>query len=218
MMGLYILLMLSVVVVFSDQWFAEADQRRARYLRHYALPKTALYGLQQYYPQLSSEQLAQVEHGLLCFFSYQQASHDQALVPPSVAVAALWAVFAQDTSVYRQFCLRAFGKVYPPVAAAAMGEDKQQSQALSLTWALSCRDEVINPRTPSSLPLLFGLDAALEIRDGLRYRLDSTGLYAEGQRIAADNLIRDGEKNAVFCHNIAMLQADYDLNDYFDPQ
>ena len=39
-------------------------------------------------------------------------------------------------------------------------------------WWHACRDENINPRAPTRLPLLFALDAKLDIPNGFRYAPD----------------------------------------------
>lgn len=214
----FVMLMLVVIVAYVYRWFAEAGQRRAAYLRLYHLPASTLDRFQHVYPDLTPAQVTQVEQGLQRFFVYYQKSGYQPIVPPSRVVAELWQAFTQDQRPYAQFCRRAFGHVLPPHHAIAFGTDPEQNRGLSLIWMLSCRYELINPRTPATLPMLFALDATLGIADGLLYRLDSTGLYSAGLRIGADPAPMNGEKNEILCHSIATLEADYDLNNYFDPQ
>jgi hypothetical protein len=47
-------------------------------------------------------------------------------------------------------------------------------------WWHACREEDIDPRRPSRLPLLFAVDAKLGIADGFRYVPDCAALRRGG--------------------------------------
>ena len=54
-------------------------------------------------------------------------------------------------------------------AAEVLGCDARRNDGLRRTWYWACREESINPRQPSRLPLLFALDTKLGIAGGFHY-------------------------------------------------
>jgi hypothetical protein len=50
------------------------------------------------------------------------------------------------------------------------------NSGLRRVWWHCCREENINPRQPTRLPLLFALDAKLGVAGGFHYRADCSGL------------------------------------------
>jgi hypothetical protein len=50
-----------------------------------------------------------------------------------------------------------------------LSSQKVADNGLRRTWWYACKDETINPRNPSRLPLLFALDSKLDLPDGFRY-------------------------------------------------
>ncbi len=205
-----------VAAAFTYKWFAEAGTRRARYLSHYDIPQAALDGLQRRYPHLNADEANQVGLGLKRYFYYCQSSGFYSAALPSKVVAALWEELARETKSYQRFSHNAFNQLWSPRAAVGFGTDEAGNKELSRTWALSCRHEVINPRTPTSLPLLFALDVALAIPDGFIYRADGTGLYALGIRIGPDSPSLDGDGNAWTLYGAAISPSDYDLGHLYD--
>jgi hypothetical protein len=57
---------------------------------------------------------------------------------------------------------------------------QRDNTGLRRTWWHCCKDENINPRRPTRLPLLFALDAKLGVADGFRYAPDCSALRAGG--------------------------------------
>jgi len=53
-------------------------------------------------------------------------------------------------------------------------------------------EENINPRKPTRLPLLFAIDAKLDIADGFRYSADCSGLRRRGDTGANGGVIYCG--------------------------
>jgi hypothetical protein len=45
-------------------------------------------------------------------------------------------------------------------------------EGIKRAWRLACAKEHINPATPSTLPLIFAIDAMLNIADGFKYSLN----------------------------------------------
>ncbi len=70
--------------------------------------------------------------------------------------------------------------------AVVLGKAQQSNQGLRRTWWFWCREEHINPTTPTRLPLLFAIDAKLGIGDGFRYVPDCKAL-------------REGSDGSAYC-------------------
>jgi hypothetical protein len=54
-----------------------------------------------------------------------------------------------------------------------------QSEGLRRVWYWSCKDEGIDPKRPSRLPVLFALDGAMGIAGGYVYAADCSRLGAD---------------------------------------
>jgi len=91
---------------------------------------------------------------------------------PSKVVDDLWHEFILFTQHYDAFCKQAFGKFLHHTPAVVLGTQQTANQGLRRTWVYACRDETINPLHPTRMPLLFALDAKLNIENGFRYALD----------------------------------------------
>ena len=68
---------------------------------------------------------------------------------------------------------------------SALGSDAKTNDGLRRAWFFACKDEAINPRKPSRLPLLFALDAKLGVAGGLVYSPRAAAAAAERHRTAA---------------------------------
>jgi len=53
-----------------------------------------------------------------------------------------------------------------------LGTAQQNNAGLRRCWWFACREENINPRDPTRLPLLFALDSKLKVTDGFHYVAD----------------------------------------------
>ncbi len=60
----------------------------------------------------------------------------------------------------------------PHTPAEAMEGTNKASEGIKRAWALACTRKGIDPKNPSHLPLLFDVDARLDIPDGYKYSLD----------------------------------------------
>jgi hypothetical protein len=68
-----------------------------------------------------------------------------------------------------------------------LAQARRDNAGLRRTWWHCCRDENINPRKPTRLPLLFALDAKLGIANGFRYAPDCSAL-----RVGSDGSVYCG--------------------------
>jgi hypothetical protein len=162
-----------VIGVAVNGW---ARWRRERVIREGPLPQFLKRKLRQAYPQLSQKDADLVERGLRQFFLACSRSKGAFVAMPSRAVDAMWHEFILHTQAYRDWCALALGRFLHHTPAEALGTQAKVNDGLRRAWYWTCKDEAINPRLPTRLPLLFALDGKMEIPDGFRYLPDCHGL------------------------------------------
>jgi hypothetical protein len=146
--------------------------QRERAVREAPLPQFLKRKLREAYPTLSGKDADLVERGLRQFFLACLRGHGAFVAMPSRAVDTMWHEFILHTRGYRDWCELALGRFVHHTPAEVLGGDAKRNDGLRRAWYWACRDEAIDPRAPSRLPLLFALDAKLAIPGGFSYRPD----------------------------------------------
>lgn len=146
--------------------------RRAEFIRGYQWPRGLYTNVLKKYPTLTRKELALVSRGLRQFFLAYLKGRCRFVSMPSKIADEMWHEFILYTREYESFCRRAFGNFLHHTPAVVLGPDRQGNEGLRRVWAWSCRDENIDLRNPTRLPILFALDAKLNIPDGFRYQPD----------------------------------------------
>ena len=149
---------------------------RERFVREAALPQFLQRKLRETYPALSAKDCELVERGLRQFFLACLRSDKNFVAMPSQAVDAMWHAFILHTRAYKSWCDNALGFFLDHTPAEVLGKKARHNDGLRRAWYWACKDEAINPRTPSRLPLLFALDAKLDIPGGFHYAPDCANL------------------------------------------
>ena len=150
--------------------------QRERLLREAPLPLFLKRKLRDTYPHLNSKDCDLVERGLRQFFLACLRSNKGFVAMPSRVVDALWHEFILHTRAYQDWCQLTLGWFLHHTPAQALGPHAIDNDGLRRAWYRACRDEAIDPRAPTRLPLLFALDAKLQIDNGFHYRPDGRGL------------------------------------------
>lgn len=150
---------------------------RAEYIRSCTLPEGLFVKLQQRRPGLSLKDCQLTAHAMRQFFLAYLKGGRKFVSMPSQIVDELWHEFILHTRSYEAFCRRAFGRFLHHSPAAVLGSERQSNAGLRRVWWYACREENINPRAPTRLPLLFAIDAKLQIADGFHYVADCRGLH-----------------------------------------
>jgi hypothetical protein len=150
--------------------------RRADYIRTCSFPKGLYDRLIKRHPELTQNDCHLVSRALRQFFLAHLHSGRKFVSMPSQVADDLWHEFILYTKHYDQFCRRAFGRFMHHTPAVVLSADRQDNTGLRRCWWYTCCEENINPRQPVRLPLLFALDAKLNIIDGFRYVADCTSV------------------------------------------
>ena len=146
-----------------------AGWRRERLIREAALPQFLKRKLRTQFPHLSGKDADLVERGLRQFFMACNRCPSKFVAMPSKVVDAMWHEFILHTHGYANWCELALGRFLHHTPAEALGTLPQRNDGLRRAWYWACKDESIDPRHPTRLPLLFALDAKLGIAGGYHY-------------------------------------------------
>lgn len=172
--------LVGVALVFHFRYVA---LRREAHIRHAELPRGLFEKLRARHPQLSLKDCQLVANGLRQFFLAHLKSGRKFVAMPSQVVDDLWHEFILCTKNYDSFCRQGFGRFLHHTPAVVLTDDRLKNAGLRRCWWFACREEHIDPRAPSRLPLLFALDAKLNIAGGFRYVPDCGGV----RRASADS-------------------------------
>ena len=170
---------LFVLMLAAGIW---AARERSRLVREAPLPRFLRRKLMDAYPHLTLRDTELVERGLRQFFIACQRSNKRFVAMPSQVVDSMWHEFILHTSAYREWCDLVVGRFIDHVPAEVLGRKASTNDGLRRAWFWSCRDESINPKQPSRLPLLFALDAKFAIPGGFTYMADCKGVRREGDQ------------------------------------
>lgn len=165
--------------------------QRERVIREAPLPQLLKRKLRDQYPHLSGKDAELVERGLRQFFLACHRSQRQWVAMPSKAVDAMWHEFIVHTAAYGSWCQLALGRFVHHTPAEALGLKADRNDGLRRAWFWACRDEGINPKVPTRLPLLFALDAKLGIPGGFSYLPDCRDIHLKSDQ--------NGDGNTHFC-------------------
>lgn len=161
---------------FAFFWSRYTRLRRAAFIREAELPRGLFEKLRAKHPQLSTKDCQLVAHGLRQFFLAHLKSGRQFVSMPSQVVDDLWHEFILYTKNYDAYCRSAFGRFLHHSPAVVLGSERQRNAGLRRCWWFACKEENINPRAPTRLPLLFALDTKLNIPGGFHYAPDCSGV------------------------------------------
>ncbi len=159
-------------------WARLIAHRREAFIRSFELPRGLFEQLRKRRPELELKDCQLVAHALRHFFLAHLKSGRRYVSMPSQVADDLWHEFILHTRNYDVFCRRAFGRFLHHTPAVAVGGPDKADAGLRRTWWWCCKEDHINPRQPSRLPLLFALDAKLGVAQGFRYSLDCKAAMA----------------------------------------
>ena len=145
---------------------------RRQFIRDAEFPRFLRGKLLAAHPELKPRDVDLVLRGLRQFFMAHLRSKRQFVAMPSKVVDTAWHEFILHTQGYQRWCQAAFGGLLHHTPAEVLGRDPKRNDGLRRTWFWACKEESIDPRHPSRLPLLFALDGKFGIPGGFRYQPD----------------------------------------------
>jgi hypothetical protein len=151
-------------------WQSLRQYRRAEFIRSFAWPAGLLDKLALEHKGFTRKETALVGNGLRQFFLAYLLSGRKYVAMPSQVADDLWHQFILYTRDYQAFCEKAFGGFLHHTPAVVLSpEHKRNNEGLRRVWWYCCKNENIDPRNPTRLPLLFALDTKFDIPNGYRY-------------------------------------------------
>lgn len=151
--------------------------RRAEYIRSFTLPPGLYAKLLARRPGLAPKDQQLVARALRSFFLANLSARGKLVSMPSQIVDDLWHELILYTRWYEVFCRKAFGRFLHHTPAVVLSPAQRDGNAgLRRAFWFTCREENIDPRKPTRLPLLFAIDAKLGVANGFRYALDCGAL------------------------------------------
>jgi len=168
-MAILLVITLILGITLLVVWTNWRQAARAEYIRTYMFPKGIFDKLQARRPELTLKDCQLTAHALRQFFLAYLKSGRKFVAMPSQVADDLWHELILYTRHYDDFCDKAFGGFMHHTPAVVLSADRQNNTGLRRIWWYACLEENINPRQPTRLPLLFALDAKLNIGDGFRY-------------------------------------------------
>jgi hypothetical protein len=166
-----------VLLVIGTQW---RRAMRAEYIRTYSFPPGLYKKLQTRRPELTLKDCQLIGHGLRQFFLAYLKCGCKFVSMPSQIADDLCHEMILYTKYYEAFCHEAFGRFLHHTPAIVLGQNRTTNAGLRRTWWFTCREENIDPRRPTRLPLLFALDAKFNIVDGFHCVPDCQALRRNG--------------------------------------
>lgn len=168
----FLLILPLVGIAAFAAWQHRRHRTRARehHIRSYVFPGSVLREFSKSHPQLQPKDIQLAARALRQFFLVHARAGGRVIAMPSMVADGLWHAFILDTRAYRTFCQAAFGSYFHhiPEGEAMRAADGDQV-ATWHTWRLACLEENIHPLHATRLPLLFALDAKLNIPNAIIY-------------------------------------------------
>ena len=158
-----------------------ARWQRERAIRESPLPQFLKRKLREAHPHLDGRAGDLVERGFRQFFLACARSDGKFVAMPSKVVDTYWHEFILHTRAYGEWCALTLGHFLHHTPAEALGARAKDNDGLRRAWFWACKEESIDPRRPSRLPLLFALDAKLAIEGGFTYAADCRDIRAKSE-------------------------------------
>jgi len=167
-----IIIMIVLFLVSVAVYHQITKTSRLRFIKTYRFHPALRKKVHLRYPHLSDNQLNLVVETLRDYFFMTHRANKAMVSMPSQVVDVAWHEFILFTRTYKEFCDRGLGRFLYHTPTEAMKTPTLAKEGIKRAWRLACLGEKINPSKPERLPMIFGIDALLDIPDGFHYVLD----------------------------------------------
>jgi len=150
-------IMLSIIpsIIFYRIW---CQWKQIEFIQSYNFPRGLYEKLKEKYPEFGPKEFQLVARALRQFFLAHLKSGKKYVSMPSQVTDDLWHEFILYTRSYEQFCSKAFGRFMHHTPAVVLSPSKTDNEGLRRVWWYCCKDENIDPKAATRLPLLFAID------------------------------------------------------------
>lgn len=150
-------------------WRKEQENKQLEYIRDYTFSSALVKRVQEKHDYLSDSDIKQVIKALRDYFHICNQAKGKIVAMPSEIVDVAWHEFILFTREYQQFCEKGIGRFLHHTPTEAMKTKTSAQEGIKRAWRLACAKEHINPKDPKKLPLIFEIDALLNIKGGFKY-------------------------------------------------
>ena len=172
-MGWFVIVIFITLTGIASYLASKGKQsKQLAYIKNYRFHNSIKNKILAKYPDLSDEQIHLVFRGLRDYFHLCNLAKRKMVAMPSQIVDEAWHEFILFTRAYGNFSQKALGRFLHHTPTEAMSTPTVAQEGIRRAWRLACHIEKINPKMPNRLPLLFGIDAMLQIDNGFTYSLD----------------------------------------------
>lgn len=168
----FVLLAAVLTLIIMAMVIARRAAKRLAFIKSFQFPESVKQKVAQTYPHLASDQLDLVMETLRSFFLISYKAKASMVAMPSQVVDVAWHQFILFTRNYDNFCRKGFGRFLHHTPSEAMKSKTKAQEGIKRAWRLACHLDKVDPKQPQSLPMLFAIDALLNIEDGFFYALN----------------------------------------------
>lgn len=171
---MFVKVLLIIACVFGAIYiyFRARQSRQLQFIKSYRFHPVLKKQVLKHYPHLSDSQLTTVFDALRDYFIFCHQAKNKMVAMPSQVVDIAWHEFILFTREYERFSKKAIGRFLHHTPTEAMQTRTSAQEGIKRVWRLACNNEGISPASPQQLPLLFAIDATLNIKDGFIYSLN----------------------------------------------
>ncbi|EGU55720.1 hypothetical protein VINI7043_17909 [Vibrio nigripulchritudo ATCC 27043] len=172
---LVLIFSIPVIVIAIIARNRRKEKARQEFIDHFPFENHLPDRIRKTYPHLTDSGIKFVIQGLRDYFHICNAAGGKTVAMPSQVVDVAWHEFILSTKAYQRFCQNALGQFLHHTPTEAMASPTVAQEGIKRAWRLACRREGIDIRYPAKLPLIFAIDAMLNIEDGFHYTLNCDG-------------------------------------------
>lgn len=180
-----LLAVLGLLIFFFVVFQKIKDARRKEFILNYKFPHSIKDKVKAAYPHLKDSETDQVMKALVDYFLIIHSSKAQVVAMPSQVVDLAWHEFILFTKKYDLFCRKSFGYFLHHTPAEAMKSQDEAQVGIKRAWKIACFLSTVSPYLPKKLPLIFAIDARLNIKDGFHYQINC-------KRLTSNDLVGAG--------------------------
>ena len=167
-----IIIFTSIIIGLIYFFYKEREKRRLVFIENYKFSPVLIRRVKEKYDYLNDADILKVMKGLRDYFYICNQAKGKMVAMPSEIVDVAWHEFLLFTREYQIFCKKGIGRFLHHTPTEVMKSKTSAQEGIKRAWRLACAKEKINPKYPTTLPLIFAIDDLLKIEGGFSYQLN----------------------------------------------